>query len=453
MSVPIAASGVKRHSTLKQGWAGVCMIFLQPPFLRIAIVKSRFSRMLLAVFIVCTLSAWKSLERQPALPPVHANDAVVNGMTGIRYAIYQRAGIENLLKDLEATLRIMNRDQPGAPINYLSISGGGSRGAFGAGLLNGWTKHGNRPEFNMVTGISTGALMAPFAYLGPTYDASLKELYTNITAQNIYKKRNYTAIVLSDGLSDTGPLYDLISRQITPEFLRKVAYEYQVRHRWLLVGTTNLDTGQPIIWNMGKIATYDTPEALALFRRVMLASASLPGFFSPVMMDVFFAGQRYQEMHVDGGVSRQVFIYPASLFHETGAYKLLEGRKREAYFIRNDILEAEKYQTVERQTLAIANQALTQFAHSHGDGDILMAYLTARQDGFGFNMAFATDDFAHNTPHQRFDRDYMVALFNYAESLAEKGYPWSKVPPGLNESLSTSLLKYREVINGENVKK
>jgi predicted patatin/cPLA2 family phospholipase len=416
-------------------------------------VKNRLARILLALFCVCTLPAWKGLERQPALPPVSANEAIVGGMPDVRYAIYQRSGIENLLKDLEATLRVMNRDKPGAPINYLSISGGGSRGAFGAGLLNGWSKHGNRPEFNMVTGISTGALMAPFAFLGPAYDAPLKELYTNITAQNIYKKRNYTAILLSDGLSDTKPLYELIARQITPELLRKVAYEYQVRHRWLLIGTTNLDTGQPIIWNMGKIASYDTAEALMLFRQVMLASASLPGFFSPVMLNVVFDGQHYQEMHVDGGVSRQVFIYPASLFHETGAYKLLEGRKREAYFIRNDILEAEKYQTVERQTLAIANQALTQFAHSHGDGDILMAYLTARQDGFGFNMAFATDDFVHSTPDQRFDRDYMVALFNYAEGLAEKGYPWSKVPPGLNESLSTSLLKYREVINGENGKK
>lgn len=416
-------------------------------------MKSRLARILLALMCICLLPAWKSLERKPALPPVYANEAVVGGLSGVRYAIYQRAGIESLLRDLEGTLRRMNRDNPGAPINYLSISGGGSRGAFGAGLLSGWTKRGNRPEFNMVTGISTGALMAPFAFLGSDYDPALKALYTNISAQNIYKKRNYTAIVLSDGLSDTTPLYQLISEQITAEFLDKVAYEYMVRNRWLLIGTTNLDTGQPIIWNMGKIAAQGTPEALVLFRRVMLASASLPGFFSPVMMDVAYDGQHYQEMHVDGGVSRQVFIYPASLFHETGAYKLLEGRKREAYFIRNDILEAEKYQTVARQTLAIANQALTQFAHSHGDGDILMAYLTARQDGFGFNMAFATDDFAYNTPTTRFDRAYMLSLFRYAESLAEKGYPWSKVPPGLNESLSTSLLKYREVLNGENGKK
>ncbi|MFZ9649920.1 MAG: hypothetical protein ACO29C_07500, partial [Fluviibacter sp.] len=261
------------------------------------------------------------------------------------------------------------------------------------------------------------------------------------------------SVLFSDGLSDTTPLYNMISAQITPDLLLKVAREYAVKNRWLLIATTNLDTGQPIIWNMGKIAAYGTPESLELFRKVMLASASLPGFFSPVMIDAAYQGKNYQEMHVDGGVSRQVFIYPASLFHESGAYKLLEGRKREAYLIRNDILEAEHFQTVERKTLAIANQALAQFAHSHGDGDIFMAYLTARQDGFGFNMAFVTDDFDHKAPTSRFDKQYMVSLFDYAEKRAEKGYPWSRVPPGLNESLSSSLTKYREVLNGDTAKK
>lgn len=416
-------------------------------------MKNRIPRLLLALACVCLLPAWKNLERAPALPPLYADEASIDGMKGVRYATYHRSGIEALLKDLEASLRIMNRDSPGTPINYLSISGGGSRGAFGAGLLSGWSRNGTRPEFNMVTGVSTGALMAPFAFLGPEYDATLKQLYTNITADNIYRKRSYATVLFSDGLSDTTPLYNLIAAHITAELLQKIAQEYAVKNRWLLIATTNLDTGQPIIWNMGKIATYGTPESLELFRKVMLASASLPGFFSPVMMDAVYQDKKYQEMHVDGGVSRQVFIYPASLFHETGAYKLLEGRKREAYLIRNDILEAENYQTVERKTLAIANQALTLFAHSHGDGDIFMAYLTARQDGFGFNMAFVTDDFSHQAPASRFDKKYMTSLFNYAETRAEKGYPWSRVPPGLNESLSSSLIKYREGLNGDNSRK
>lgn len=404
-----------------------------------------------ALIVLVATHVWAAPARLEALPPAYANEATVSGMAGVRYAINQTSGVALFLRDLEQSLRTMNRDQPGSPITYLSISGGGGRGAFGAGLLTGWSRHGTRPEFNMVTGISTGALMAPFAFLGPTYDPVLKRLYTGVTDKDVVRERSYAAIFFSDGLGDTSPLYNLISEYVTPELLRKVAYEYTVRHRWLLIGTNNLDTGQPIIWNMGKIAANDSPEALELFRRVMLASASLPGFFSPVMMDVKYQGKTYQEMHVDGGVSRQVFLYPASLFHESGAYKLLEGRKREAYLIRNDVLDDESYQTVERKTLSIANQALRQFAQSHEDGDTLMAYITAQKDGFGFNMAYVADDLGikpNNKGKQRFDQAYMRALFSYAEERAARGYPWAKTPPGLTEALSGSLNKLRDAVNG-----
>ena len=411
-------------------------------------MRHTLQRCLIALTLILSLGAWKDGERLEALPPIYANEATVNGMVGVRYAVNQTGGVAMFLRDLEQSLRIMNRDQPSAPITYLSISGGGGRGAFGAGLLNGWTRHGTRPEFNMVTGISTGALMAPFAYLGSAYDPVLKRLYTKVADKDVVRERSYAAILFSDGLGDTTPLYNLIAENVTPELLRKVAYEYAVRHRWLLIGTNNLDTGQPIIWNMGKIATYDTPEALELFRRVMLASASLPGFFSPVMIDVRYQGKAYQEMHVDGGVSRQVFLYPASLFHESGAYRLLEGRKREAYLIRNGVLSDEAFSTVARKTLPIAKQALRQFSQSHEDGDTLMAYLTAQKDGFGFNMAYVTDDFIKLKPRSQFDQVYMQALFNHADELASRGYPWSKTPPGLTEALSGSLNKFRDAVNG-----
>ncbi len=411
-------------------------------------MRQTMVRALLALTLMLSLEVGQAADRLNALPPMYANEATVNGMEGIRYAVNQTSGVALFLRDLERSLRTMNRDQPGTPITYLSISGGGSRGAFGAGLLNGWTRQGSRPEFSMVTGISTGALMAPFAFLGPAYDSVLKRLYTGVTDKDVVRERSYVAIWFSDGLSDTTPLYNLIAEAVTPEFLREVAYEYAVRHRWLLIGTNNLDTGQPIIWNMGKIAAYDTPEALELFRRVMLASASVPGFFSPVMIDVKYQGKRYQEMHVDGGVSRQVFLYPASLFHESGAYRLLEGRKREAYLIRNGVLSDEMFQTVERKTLPIAKQALRQFAQSHEDGDTLMAYITAQKDGFGFNMAYVTDDFIKTKPRSQFDQAYMQALFMHAEELAARGYPWSKTPPGLTEALSGSLNKFRDAVNG-----
>ena len=242
-----------------------------------------YLRILLALFLLGTLTGWKTLERKTALPARYANEATIDGMAGVRYSVNTPGGIQALLTDLEQALETLNREQPKAPINYLSLSGGGGHGAFGAGLLYGWSQSGTRPEFNMVTGVSTGALMAPFAFLGESYDAHLKTLYTTISKKDVVRDRGYALALLSDGMGDTTPLYQLITKNITPELLRKIAYEYKVRGRVLMIGTTNLDTTQPIIWNMGKIAAYDSPEALRLFRKVMLASASLPGFFSPVM--------------------------------------------------------------------------------------------------------------------------------------------------------------------------
>lgn len=410
-------------------------------------MRTSAPRILLAIVFLSTLVAWKPLERKAALPPLYANEATVDGMSGVRYAVNQMNGIDALLKDLGGSIKEFNLRSPRTPVNYLSISGGGGRGAFGAGLLSGWTKHGDRPDFNMVTGVSTGALTAPFAFLGSKYDPTLKVLYTTVSDEDIFRKRNYSSILLSDGLGDTTPLYNLISKYVTADFMKEVADEYNLRQRWLLIATNNLDTGQPIIWNMGKIASYGTPQALELFKKVMLASASLPGFFSPVMMNVEYKGTAYQEMHVDGGVSRQVFIYPASLFRDAGGHKLLEGRKKEAYLIRNDILDSENYQTVERKTLSIANQALAQFGRSHGDGDILLAYLTARQDGFNFNLAFVANNFVKMQPKKKFDPSYMLALYEYAESHAAKGYHWLDQPPGLSEAVSTSLMNYRNTLD------
>lgn len=405
---------------------------------------SKYIQGLFALGMVLLLTGWGSLERQAALPAKYANEATVDGMVGVRYATNTSVGVDALFRDFSESLKLLERDSPGTPINYLSLSGGGGNGAFGAGLLYGWTQHGDRPEFNMVTGVSTGALMAPFAYLGSAYDEQLKKLYTNLKQSDVAVTRNLTTVLWSDGLADTAPLYKLISTNITAEILRRVAYEYEVRGRWLLIGTTNLDSGQPIVWNMGKIASYGTPQALTLFRRVMLASASIPALFSPMMFDVTYQGKHYQEMHVDGSVSRLLFLYPASLFRDSGAYKLLEGRQREAYLIRNGAIDQDHSRTIPRKTLSIAKEALTQFSQSHSDGDILFAYETARRDGFGFNLAYITHDFKAPAPSELFDGSYMRELFAYAQNLARKGYPWAEDPPGLNEAKTSSVAKHRD---------
>ena len=195
---------------------------------------------------------------------------------------------------------------------YLAISGGGDNGAFTAGLLNGWTAAGTRPEFKLVTGISTGGLIAPFAFLGPKYDATLKEFYTTISPKDVIEPRSVIKGVLSDAMANNAPLWKLTRKSVTEELLKEIAVEY-AKGRFVMIGTADIDARRAILWDMGKIATYGGPKALDLFVSVMIASASLPAAFPPVMIDVEADGKHYQEMHVDGGVMAQVFAYPVGI--------------------------------------------------------------------------------------------------------------------------------------------
>ncbi|MBK9340361.1 MAG: patatin-like phospholipase family protein [Rhodoferax sp.] len=196
--------------------------------------------------------------------------------------------------------------------SLLALSGGGDNGAFGAGVLNGWTATGTRPEFLLVTGISTGALIAPFAFLGPKYDAVLRDLYTRNQRADILSIRKWWAILTEDAVADTTPLRMQLQKHIDQAFLDEIALEYD-KGRELWISTTNLDAHQRVIWNMTKLAASKHPRSLAFFHDVMLASAAIPGAFPPVMIDVELNGIPYQEMHVDGGTMAQVFVYPPNV--------------------------------------------------------------------------------------------------------------------------------------------
>ena len=182
--------------------------------------------------------------------------------------------------------------------NLLAISGGGDAGAFAAGLLAGWTAHGTRPEFRLVTGVSAGALIAPFAFLGSEYDEVIQTVSTSIGPKDVFDTRNPLTGLASDGMADSEPLSRLVAKYVTPEILSAVAAEY-AKGRALYVGTTDLDSGRPVSWNMGAIAASEAPGALELFRKVLIAATSIPGAVSPVMIDVEIDGKHFQEMHVD----------------------------------------------------------------------------------------------------------------------------------------------------------
>ena len=320
--------------------------------------------------------------------------------------------------------RSIGRSLPRA--DFLALSGGGDDGAFGAGLLVGWTERGSRPAFKLVTGISTGALIAPFAFLGPDYDEALTAVYTGIDQKDVLEQRPLLAALTHDAMADTTPLYRLISRYLNDEMITRIAREYD-RGRLLLIATTNLDAARPVIWNIGAIAKSGHPQSPELIRRILLASASIPGAFPPVMFDVKVGGAAHQELHVDGGAIAQTFLYPPTISSLSGIPGI--GRARSAYIIRNAKLSAAPSET-ERRTLSIAGRAITTLIASNGIGDLYRMYVTTKRDGVAYNLAYIGTDFTE--PYTGpFDRTYMNKLFAYGRSKARSGYQWRSVPPGL----------------------
>jgi predicted acylesterase/phospholipase RssA len=395
--------------------------------------------LLIAVLSLLNQGCATAPPRLDAVPPSLTAKAEIPGMPGVRFVAggdmtgFLQVAVEGLNRE-QAYLASQGSLAPLPAVNYLAISGGGDNGAYTAGLLNGWTAAGTRPEFKLVTGISTGALIAPFAFLGSGYDATLKEVYTTISPKDVIKPRNFISGVLGDAMADNAPLRTLTRKSVNEEFLKLIAAEY-AKGRFLLIATADMDARRPIIWDMGKIATYGGPKALDLFVNVMIASASIPAGFPPVMIDVEVDGKAYQEMHVDGGIMAQVFAYPAGISAKTFAASSGAIRDRHLFVIRNARLDPDWAQ-VERNTMSIAGRAVASLIQSQGIGDLYRIYATTQRDDVDFNLAFIPPSF--NAPHkEEFDNDYMRALYDVGYNLAVKSYPWLKLPPGLESATPT----------------
>jgi predicted acylesterase/phospholipase RssA len=327
------------------------------------------------------------------------------------------------------------------PVAFLVLSGGGENGAFGAGVLCGWTAAGNRPTFKLVTGISTGALLAPFAFLGSDYDTQLKEVYTTVTDKDIYTKKSILTAYWRESVYDTKPLADTIAKFIDEKVLAAVAEEYR-RGRILLVGTTQLDAQRLVIWDMGAIASSEDPGALELFRKVLLASASMPAVFPPVYIDVTAGGNEYEEMHVDGGTVTEMMLYEEAIKPMTKHVKAvqsfvenkellmsLKNRQRSLYIIRNDLVTPE-WDDVKARLGNIAGRAISTLVKTHGEGDLYRIYVLALRDKIDYNLASIPKEVGADTGEGMFNLDFMQKLFNLGYEMAKNGYPWDKYPPG-----------------------
>ena len=351
-------------------------------------------------------------SKLPPRTPFTAADDAVAAIAGMPDARFWADSVPDFEKAL-----------PPQPGPWLILSTGGSDGAFGAGLLNGLSAAGNRPDYAVVTGVSTGALMAPFAFAGPKYDEALKDAYTKITSADIFEVGS-----TGESFIDSWPLKELIAKQITPQLLADIAAAYQAGRR-LFVVTTDLDAQRSVVWNMGAIAAHAADKtggdaALNLFRTVLLASGSIPGAFPPVLIDVEGNGKHFAEMHVDGGVGGQFFVAPPAMLASTSTDRIPASQ---LYIVVNSALQPD-FQVVDRSTPIILSQAVGMAVQVDLRLMLDRTYVAAKNSGVGFNAATIPADF--NAPSRGpFDPNYMKALFDVGFAQGKSAAAFATTPP------------------------
>jgi predicted acylesterase/phospholipase RssA len=392
-------------------------------------VRRAFCAGLIGSMILLT-SGCASLAPRNVLPQANAGQIELEGFHNIRFwgDASAREIQAIMMADTPKTETRPSRIERHPPAsNLLAISGGAENGAFGAGLLVGWSDAGTRPTFDLVTGVSSGALIAPFVFLGREHDGQLREIFTKYGRKDIFTY-NVHGLIEGSALADDTPLAKLIEKYVDQALLQEVARE-RIKGRILLIGTTSLDTQRPVLWDMGRIAMSNNREALGLFRKILLASATLPGVFPPVRIQVRVGGQSYDELHVDGGVTRQVFIAPSIFSVVSHTQKGKPVASPHLYVIRNGKIDPE-WQSVSENVVSITQRSISTLIKNQAIGDLYRIYSVTKDQGIEFNLASIPADFTQ-TSDEPFDQKYMTALFNRGYDLGHENYSWVKAPPGL----------------------
>lgn len=347
--------------------------------------------------------------------------APVAGFTGVRFwsdvesAELKAAIARRAEQELKAS--------GGRPVAFtgLALSGGADDGAFGAGLLVGWSERGDRPNFAIVTGVSTGALIAPLAFVGTARDRDLTHAFTAVEASAIFRRNGLIEGLLGESLTSTEPLQMLVARYVDERLLGEIAAEH-AKGRRLRVLTTNLDAQRPVAWDIGEIATQGGPKALKLIRDCIVASASVPGLFPPVMIEAVVDGRPIREMHVDGGTTRNVFLIPPTTKLSGVRWSNDPNSPARLYVIFNGRLDPE-FAVVERRTLDIASRAISTLIKSHGQSTLRELQVFAAREKAVLKVASIGPDFKERSP-EPFDNAYMNKLFDYGRSIGRSGAPW-----------------------------
>lgn len=314
-------------------------------------------------------------------------------------------------------------------LDFLALSGGGQWGAFGAGVLRAWSESGTRPSFRGVSGISTGAIIAVFAFLGSDYDDTLQELYSSFSTDQLIEETLVSGIVSGTALTDTTKLAGMIAKYVTPEIMAQIAAEHR-KGRRLLIGTTNLDAGRPVSWDIGAIANSGEPGALDLIRGLIRASSAIPVAFPPVFVNVETPdGKTYDEMHVDGGASSQViFVSPEIPIAALTRSALGRNLNRRLWVIVNNDL-VPPHRTLRARITDIGGAAVSSLIRSSGTGDLYRLYATAERDEIKFNAGWIPGEVPCPDPLEEFDRKFMRCLYEVGGEIFRSGKLWRSQPP------------------------
>lgn len=369
----------------------------------------------------------RASKKTATKPPPAADKLSRTEFSAAEDAVAQVPGLPADIRFWGDSVADFQRALPAEPGPWLILSTGGEEGAYGAGFLNGWAASGTRPQFSVITGVSTGALMATYVFAGGKYDEELHQVYTTISATDIFEVAS-----TPESLTDTWPLGKTIEKRVTPEMLAAVAAEHQ-KGRRLFVLTTNLDAGRPTVWNMGAIAAQGGDAALKLFRQVLLAAASVEGMFPPVYITVEANGRQFQEMHGDGGATGPLFfgpeayLAPASPLRlpSTGVYAVFNGKLTNEFYLPS------------RTTAAILGRSIGIALKAGGRLQLALAGLAAQKAGIPFNVTYVDDGF-DQVGRGIFDPKYMNALYDYGLAQGRSDNRFRKGPPAATATSPTA---------------
>lgn len=378
----------------------------------------------LAAALAC--AACVTVPREAGPPPAPGEAVPIGFDANIR----TNSNDPSVSEDLPAILQRLRSASDGS-LDILALSGGGAGGAYGAGALVGLSEADRLPKFEIVTGVSTGALIAPFAFLGPEWNAQLEEAYTGPLAERLLRNRGLM-ILFRPGIFSGDPLTALVDHFTTQALVDAVARESR-RGRLLLVATTNLDTQDPIIWNLGRIAESGGEPARRMFRDVLVASASVPGVFPPVMLDVDAHGEHSQEMHVDGGVTSSFFVMPQIIALWGGGEAVRELRGGNIYVIINGQLD-NRLAATPLNTVPIVSRSFETNQMFQARSQLALTAEFAQRNRLNLKFTRISRDYPYLGPLE-FEHDAMQALFDYGKKQAADGHLWS-TPEDFVEQLS-----------------